>query len=73
MYSLPNGKETESVEEHAIAWGEFVTPLANATGTVVLSFDPIITFAKSGQSGRMRAHIPTWFVAAFNEGLKEEK
>ena len=71
MYGLPNGKQTKSSAKYIAAWRKFAEPLANATNTTPMAFDPGITLAKPG-SHISGLHIPTWFVAAFNEGLKEK-
>lgn len=68
MYRLPNGKETESGQEYVAAWRKFAEPLAHATQTTLIAFNPGITLAKSDRAGCV--NIPTWFVTAFNEGLK---
>lgn len=71
MYRLPNGRKTESSREYLLSWEKFAEPLADATNTTPIAFNPGITLTKPDWSRSVQ--IPTWFVAAFNEGLKEEK
>lgn len=68
--ALPDGTETDSVEEYAEAWQDMIEPLAQATGTVLIACDPGFTLAKSDWSRSVQ--IPRWFVKMFNERREGE-
>ncbi len=70
-YRMPNGEYTESFEEYSNAWKVLYTPLMEATGTIMHSYDSRVTLRAKENFYNNNVELPVWFLEAFNASRKE--